>query len=211
MNISLLPLIGSAANCYVLSSGKKAALVDIGEDCPNLRRFCESTDLEIEYILLTHGHFDHIGGVAAAKEYFPDAKICIGRADGFMTQSAKDSLGSRFGFDHPTFKADVLLADGDVITLGEDQIRVMHTPGHTKGGVIYLAGSDALCGDTIFNMSIGRCDFPGSDIEEMKASLKKIAALQPETNLYPGHGPATTVGNELKHNPYLREEIWYSL
>lgn len=203
MRVSLLPLGGVSANCYVVSVGTEAAVIDPGEDSSALSRFAQSTELKVRYILLTHGHFDHIGGVAALKEYFPEAKICIGKEDARMTLSADNSLGAFFGFDHKGFEADVLLCEGDSINLGDAVIKVMHTPGHTPGGVIYMAEGVAFCGDTIFRGSIGRCDFPGSSVAQMGQSLKRIASLPRETLLYPGHGEKTTVDHELKTNPYL--------
>ncbi len=203
MNIALIPLGGMGANCYVLSSGNEAAVVDPGEDCEAIRSFAATTKLDIKYILLTHGHFDHIGGAAFMKETFPDAKVCIGKEDAKMLLSSWDSLGAMFGFDHPPVSADITLGEGDELTLGGETIRVMHAPGHTPGGVIYLVGDMALCGDTVFMGSIGRCDFPGSDIKQMAASLERVKALPPDTRLFPGHGEPTSVERELKFNPYL--------
>lgn len=203
MNIALLPLGGMGANCYILSSGNEAAVVDPGEDCDALRSFAETTKLNIKYILLTHGHFDHIGGAAFMKETFPDAKVCIGKEDAAMLESSSASLGALFGFDHPPVSAQITLSDGDELIMGGETIRVMHTPGHTPGGVIYLVGDMALCGDTVFMGSIGRCDFPGSSVKQMGESLERVKALPPATRLFPGHGPATDIERELKFNPYL--------
>lgn len=207
MRAERLDLGGFAANCYVLSDGKTAAVVDPGADSSALRRFVEETSLDIKYILLTHGHFDHIGGVAFLKSRFPQAQIAIGKEDGFMPLSAEGSLAALFGAEHTSFTPDILLDDGDELSLGELKIKAMHTPGHTRGGMVYLAEDIAFCGDTLFNMSIGRCDFPGSSMEQMRQSLKKLSTLPAETKLYSGHGESSTLGYELKYNPFLREEI----
>lgn len=207
MNISQLMLGGYASNCYILSVGSAAAVVDPGADCFALRRFAGETNLDVRYILLTHGHFDHIGGVAFLKGQFPKARIVLGKEDAFMSLSAEASLAALFGAEHSSFAPDILLDDGEEIFLEELKIKAMHTPGHTPGGMVYLSENAAFCGDTLFNMSIGRCDFPGSSAEQMRESLKKLSRLPAETELYPGHGEATNLGYELKYNPFLREEI----
>ena len=207
MNIANIPMGGLGANCYVISSAGVAAVIDPGEECFALERFADSTDLDIKYILLTHGHFDHIGGVAYLKSRFPEAEVCIGKEDAPMLTSPRLSLGEMFGISHPVSAADKTLEDGDTLTLGRLTLGVIHTPGHTPGGVVYTVENVAFTGDTLFSGSIGRCDFPGSDITLMQSSLKRLCRLPADTTLYPGHGSATTLGRELKFNPFLREEI----
>ena len=207
MNIANIPMGGFGGNCYVVSNGGVAAVIDPGEESFALSHFAESTELQIKYILLTHGHFDHIGGVKFRKERFPLAEVCIGAEDAGMLESETLSLAARFGISHPTLSADRKLREGDVLALGDVEIKVFHTPGHTQGGVVYLAENVAFTGDTLFCGSIGRCDFPGSDIGQMNASLKRLCGLNADTILYPGHGEATTLSRELKFNPFLREEI----
>lgn len=190
-------------NCYLITDEAtgKSALVDCAEANGNMLDFLGDADLE--YILLTHGHFDHIGGVKEISEKY-DAKVVISAEDAPMLTSGRHSLAAFCGAKQNNKEADIIIKDGDVITLGETKIKVMATAGHTKGGVCYIAENNIFTGDTLFFCSCGRTDFPGGSFAEIKASLKKLFQLDGDYKLYPGHDRTTTLAFERQNNPYMR-------
>ena len=165
--------------------------------------FVELMDLQPEVVLVTHGHFDHVGAVAALKKK-TGAKIYLHEQDVNKLSTARRQ-GLMFGLSVPDPPPpDILVADGDLITYEEEAFRVAHTPGHTPGCVSYIMKKMAFVGDLIFAGSIGRTDLPGGDYDALiRAVREKIFVLPEETVLYPGHGPPTTVGHEKKTNPFF--------
>ncbi|MDE6385160.1 MAG: MBL fold metallo-hydrolase [Eubacterium sp.] len=190
-------------NCYLLTddASGKSALVDCTDASDKMIDFIGNANLE--YILLTHGHFDHIGGVKEIKEKY-GAKVVISNEDAGMLSSSKLSLAAFCGGVQNNTEPDILVQDGDIITLGEAAVTVLATPGHTKGGVCYMAEDVIFTGDTLFFCSCGRTDFPGGSFDEIKQSLKRIAAFDKNYRLYPGHDRATTLDFEKQNNPYMR-------
>lgn len=190
-------------NCYLITDEKtnKSALVDCADASQKMLDFIGDADLE--YILLTHGHFDHIGGVPEIKEKL-GAKIVIGAEDAVMLKSGRHSLAAFCGQKQVPIEADILVCNGDTITLGETEIKVMETPGHTKGGVCYITDDIIFSGDTLFHCSCGRTDFPGGSVAEIKESLNKLASLDGDYKVYAGHDSETTLDYERKYNPYMR-------
>lgn len=189
-------------NCYLITDEKsgESALIDCTEDSEKMREFIGDADLK--YILLTHGHFDHIGGVQGIKE-MTGAKSVISEEDAPMLGSGRLSLAAFCGEHQINSSADIMVADGDVITLGESEIRVMLTSGHTKGGVCYICDDKLFTGDTLFYCSCGRTDFPGGSGIEIIASLKRLADLDGEYTVYPGHDRQSSLDFERKNNPYM--------
>ncbi len=194
------------ANCYIFScpETKKAAVIDPGAEAKNLYRWILEKGYQVEYILLTHGHFDHIGAVDELRTLL-QAKVGIHEGDAAMLTNGQANLSSFVGRAFDTKPADFLLEDGQVMTVGNLSITVLATPGHTQGGVCFLTSEGLLSGDTLFDGSIGRTDFPGGSLEQLLDGIeKKLLILPEETRVYPGHGSETTIGREKRENPFLR-------
>ena len=184
-------------NCYGLTIGDETAVIDLGSLTPEVAEFASGAN--ITKILLTHRHYDHILGVAELKE-LTGAEVYISALDECGLYNPEDCL--RRGRLIPT-RADVLLNDGDEINIGDEIIRVIATPGHTVGSVCFAAGDYLFTGDTLFNANIGRCDLPTGNLQQMEESLKKLAGLDKDYIVYPGHGESSRLFYEIKNNPYL--------
>ncbi|MBR3150080.1 MAG: MBL fold metallo-hydrolase [Eubacterium sp.] len=192
-----------ANNSFLLVDDKTnmSALID----CPqfNQRMIDLIGDTELKYILLTHGHYDHIIGAKEVKEKY-GAKIAISAEDAPMLTSARESLAIFSGAQQNSVEPDIIIDNGDKITLGETEITVLKTPGHTKGSVCYMSGDSLFCGDTLFRLSCGRTDFPGGSWDEMTRSLKKISELDGDMKIYTGHDQNSSLDFEKRNNPYLK-------
>ncbi len=203
MKTVMLPVGAMEANCYIVASEQgNAVAIDPGAEPERILEYLRSNGLSVNKILLTHGHFDHIGGVKRIKEE-TGAELCVHEADAGMLESAAKNMAALFRVPYTPVKADRLLRDGDTIMLDELCFTVLHTPGHTPGSVSYLIGETLFSGDTLFRESIGRTDFPGGDSREMTESLKKLCALPGDYTVLSGHGEKTTLSWEREHNPYL--------
>ena len=193
-------------NCYLITDEAtgKSAIVDPGGVTDDLDKSIQEIGANsFEYILLTHGHFDHIGGVNYYKGLLKP-QIAIHEKDAVFTENGEVNLGLMYmRTPMPPFKADLLLNDGDVLVLGETRIKLLHTPGHTCGSSCYVVDDILFSGDTLMRLSIGRTDFPTGNYDEIKDSLKKLAALHGDFRVFPGHGEATTLEFERENNPYL--------
>ena len=159
--------------------------------------------LDLKYILLTHAHIDHMQG--AKKLMARGAKLLVHSADVPMLQDARLNLSFFFGEDE-TLAADRTLADGDIITLGNVEIKVIHTPGHTPGSVCYLYGDDLFSGDTLFLESVGRTDFPYGDEDAILRSVAEKLYTLHDCTVYTGHGENTSIAHEMKNNQFIRAE-----
>lgn len=190
-------------NCYLITDETtgKSALVDCTEASDKMYDFIGNADLE--YILFTHGHFDHILGARDVKEKY-GAKVVVSASDEPMLSSGKLSLASFMDAVQNNVKSDIVVSDGDVIKLGLLEIKVIATPGHTKGSVCYLVENALFSGDTLFYMSCGRTDFPSGSSDEMLASLKKLKNLNGDYTVYTGHDNITNLDFERKNNPYMK-------
>ena len=191
-------------NCYFIAdaSSRKAAIIDPGASPENIEAIIEREKLIPVAIINTHGHYDHIGADAALKKKF-GIPLLIHRADApFLTDSSLN--GSCYmGVDITGVSADRLLDNGDTINVGALEFTVIHTPGHTPGGICLWTEDLLFTGDTLFCGSVGRCDLAGGDEDILNASLKILKTLPETLRILPGHGPECTLSKELRHNPYL--------
>ncbi len=195
--------------CYVLSCGKtgKAAIVDPGGDEDRLLAAVDRAGLEVVSIIATHGHPDHVCGNRRIKEATGAQVIMHAADDDFFNQPNIKNYFSMLGLEESP-PADLRVTDGDLITIGEESLQVIHTPGHTPGGMCLYNPPDLLTGDTLFVGGIGRTDFPGGSHNELISSIvEKLLVLPPETVVWPGHGyggSRSTIEEEHRSNPYLR-------
>lgn len=193
-------------NCYLVwdKETRKAGIIDPGGNKEQIASCVTDLGLDVEWVLLTHGHFDHVFYAGdLAREY--EARIGMHAAD---VSQLTENLGIAEMFYDLSSYVDVtasdFLDDGAVVNLGSSQIQVRHTPGHSQGGLCFITDAGVFCGDTIFAGSIGRTDFPGGSHSQLIDSIKtQILTMPDDTLLYPGHGPSTTVGDERGSNPFL--------
>ncbi len=207
MEWKIMPLGAIEANCIILwSRTGEAWIVDPGAEGASVVSFLESRSLKPVAILLTHGHFDHIGGVAKLEERYPGLPVHIARQDEIMFGHPQNAWPPLYPLMKRPGNVVTDLEDGYVFAAGGLSARIMSTPGHTKGSVCIYFESEGLIltGDTLFAGSCGRTDFPGGDMNEMRASLARLAQLPPETEVVPGHGAVTTIGDEVRGNPYMQ-------
>ena len=192
-------------NCYIIEDIETGdiAVVDPGDNSTALKKLVVEKSDKIKYILLTHGHFDHIGYAKELKS-ITNAQLVIGKQEEpFLSDSNLNLALSFFGIPVSTVTADITLEDNDELMLGKTTIKYISTPGHTKGSGCYIADNCIFTGDTLMKMSMGRTDFPTSSNADMTASLKKLYNLNENYIVYPGHGGASTLEYEKKYNPYL--------
>ena len=197
-------------NCYVVGCNetKEALIIDPGFDtelvAKRILREADQLELQIKYIVNTHGHPDHIAGNGIVKK-MTSAPILIHEYDAPMLTRSTENLTTLFGLRTASLPpADRILHNGDAIKVGEVMLRVLHTPGHTRGSISILGNDVVFTGDTLFAGSIGRTDLPDSSPKEIMSSLKKLTILPDHIKVYAGHGPASTIGEEKKSNPFLQ-------
>ncbi len=185
------------SNCYILRSGNEAAVVDPSLPMRELEVLLTDCGATLRYVLLTHGHFDHIFSL---DELAPKARdgVRIHETDADKLSDAHKNGFYYFFHNERTWMAPVkVLQEGDILPLGDEVITVLHTPGHTSGSVCYLCGDKLITGDTLFANNVGRCDLPSGDEAELIRSLDRLRTLPHDLTIYPGHGPEARLGDAL--------------
>lgn len=192
-------------NCYVVydTETKKAFMVDPGGYSSALTSFVESQKLKMEFVILTHAHGDHIGGVEEYCKKF-NAPLYAHEDEAVLLRDARYNFSAGTLGRKVVLEADRYLKDGEEIDFSDRKIKIIHTPGHSPGGICILIEKWLFCGDTLFAGSVGRYDFPLCNGRAMFESIKnKLFTLDPEIEAFPGHGPSTTIGNEKMYNPFF--------
>lgn len=210
MEIKIFPdgIYGAITYLIYDNETKEGAIVDCTCCIDEIKKFIEKEKINLKYILITHGHFDHVYCISKAKDVFPLAQILIHKEDMVLLDNIKTQCSMA---EIPEIKVpciDGLLGDETHnLKLGNYEIKIIHTSGHSKGGVCYLINDILFSGDTLFQGSIGRCDLWGGSMEEIGKSIKeKLFVLDENIVVYPGHGDKTTIGYEKKYNPYFGSE-----
>lgn len=199
-----------ATNCYLIQDNdtKKMVIIDPGGISASLDEKIRDLGSEnFAYIILTHGHFDHVRKVKRYKD-LTNAKVVMNKKEVDFVLDKSLNLSCDFGTRaFGQFSVDLSLDDGDIINLGKTQIKMIHTPGHTKGGACYIVDNHLFTGDTLMKNTMGRTDLKSGNIKEMSDSLKRLAALKENYIVYPGHGEVSSLDCEKKNNPYLRKAL----
>lgn len=195
-----------ASNCYIVGveSNHEGMIIDPGADADQILSTVKELGLEVKIIVLTHGHMDHVGALKEVKDATA-AEVAIHTDDARFLQAGQPTgIMSQFSLQAPP-PPDRLLKGGDSIDIGDQRFLVLHTPGHTPGGICLLGDGIVFSGDTLFNFGIGRSDMPGGNGQQLMDSIHtRLMVLPDSTVVYPGHGQETTIGTEREWNPFLR-------
>lgn len=207
MKVSVFPSGAYLTNCYAAyDDNGNTVIIDPGAYSDELISFISQNCLNVTHIVLTHGHADHICGAEQLRS-LTNAKIAIHTLDAPRLKSSKACLADDCGYAFSPFTPDILLNDGDVLTVGDMVYNVMHTPGHSEGSICLLENKERVIfsGDTLFYTTIGRTDFKGGNHSDMIESLKALYRLDGDYSVYPGHERSTTLQRERERNFYMRK------
>lgn len=196
------PYFGENMYMLVDTETKKAAVIDPGGAVEKIVSYIKENSLELEYILLTHGHGDHIGGVNKLKKQ-TNAKVVAHKDEAQMLGDSKKNLSYSMHCGKQELEADIYVNDKEKLDIGTLRVTFIHTPGHTPGGMCIRVKDDMFTGDTLFAGSIGRTDLFGGDFNALNKSLKKLSKYEDNVKVHPGHGPSSTLGREKMTNPYM--------
>ena len=196
-------------NTYILKdeTSKEAVIIDIGGDFEEIKSNLDKQGYKIKYILNTHGHFDHVLGEIEVQKKYPQIPIYMHKDDISHFSGLKEEM-MYFGLksDKEPIKLNEFIDENSHLTIGEEEIKIFHTPGHSKGSLSYYVDGKLFSGDALFYRSIGRTDFYDGDYDTLINSIKtKMFTLPDDTQVYPGHGPKTNIGAEKSFNTYLRD------
>lgn len=195
-------------NTYVLKdeTTKETVLIDVGGSFGEIKKTLENDGYNVKFILNTHGHFDHVMGEVEVQQNYPEIPIYINKEDESHFSRLQEELKMwGFGVQIEPLKPTMFIDETTSLKIGNYDIKILHTPGHSKGSLSYYVDGNLFSGDALFMRSIGRTDFYDGDFDELITSIKtKLLNLPDETKVYPGHGPATTIAAEKKYNPYLK-------
>src|SRR5712692_10410005 len=191
-------------NCYILQSNSTALVIDPGDEPNRILRFIGDIAVKPSKIIATHTHFDHVLGVNAIRAKL-NIPFLIHRDDLSMLESMQSRVRQFMGLSvPPPPRVDQFLAEGESIIVGQDKVKVIHTPGHSPGSISLAGRGYVLTGDALFNQSIGRTDLPGGDLDALVRSItNRLFSLDDDTIVYPGHGPETSIGDEKLANPFV--------
>ena len=204
MIIERLLIESFGTNCYIVAdeTSREAVIIDPGDDADKILKMVSELELKVKYIVLTHGHPDHVGAVADVKEA-TEAELAM-HPDDVVKLHSGPAGGGMFQHLRPVPEPDILLNDGDTVIVTGLELKVIHTPGHSPGGICLFTDGVLFSGDTLFAASIGRSDFPGGDHDQLINSIKtRLLTLPDETAVLPGHMDTTTIGREKQINPFL--------
>lgn len=208
MQIQTIVSMPFAENTYVLwlPDLMRAVVVDPGLEPEAIQAFLQERGLSVAAVLNTHGHADHIAGNAFMKEHHPAAPLVIGVNDAFMLTDPEANLSTGYGFDIISPTADLTVREGETIEFGGMTFDVLDIPGHSPGHVVFVLKEDKIVigGDVLFRGGVGRTDFPGGSFDLLATGIRtKLFPMDPQTVVYPGHGPVTKVGYEKRTNPFV--------
>ena len=205
MEIKTISVGWNATNCYIIFDRNtcEASVIDPGGDAERILDFINKNNLKVKNIFLTHGHFDHTTSVDTVREAYK-VSAYIHSHDAVMLEDAhKSAFYTFFHKECIHRKAERMLADGDVIPLGEESIKVIHTPGHSGGSVCFLCGDILVSGDTLFSNSVGRTDLWSGNTASLLSSLDRLASLEGPITIYPGHGEPSTLAEALENAKFF--------
>ena len=207
MKILKFSLGSMQTNCYLVydEETKECLVIDPADECGAIERRLNEHELKLKTIVLTHVHFDHM---LALEELRKDtgAPLAVGEEDAPALLNPDLSMMRTFaGVNFPCKPAEILLREGDTLTVGKSELKVLHTPGHTLGSLCLLTDDILISGDTLFLETIGRHDFYGGDYASLLASLKRLTAIEGDRKVYPGHGACTTLSHEREYNVFLQQ------
>jgi len=193
-------------NCYILSLDEKDIIIDPGADFNTIQQYLKKENIKPDFILNTHGHYDHIGAVTDVISNY-NIPFYIHELEEPIIKDPEKNLSSFFGKNGLSLKTYNLIKKSDYNYFADFGIKIVNTAGHTPGSIIIIAGNCVFTGDLLFKESVGRTDLAGGDIIQMKKSLVKIKSMEAEMELHPGHGPSSTLEHELKNNYYLQDDF----
>lgn len=182
-----------------------ACIIDPGGSFEKIREFVNSKKLKVKSVILTHGHADHIGALQEIIDHYKDIEVIAAKREKKILNSPAYNLTINFGMINTSFEATRYVEDGDTYQIGGKTIKFIVTPGHTSGSMCVFDGEIMFTGDTLFEGSIGRTDLPTGSYQEMENSLKKLSQMNEDIIILPGHGEQSSIGQEKKYNPFLRQ------
>ncbi len=208
MILKCIPVGALQANCYIVGDAdtREVVVIDPGAEWEKIQTEISKNEYKVRYIIATHGHGDHIGAIKDLKEG-SNAEVVIHKDDSAMITDCKLNLSKFTGDGATQISHDIIVEDGDILEVGQYKFQIIHTPGHTRGGICILVDNKLFSGDSLFQNTIGRTDLPGGDYQQLLDSINdKLMVLSDDIKVYPGHGQSTTIGVERQTNPYIKVE-----